>query len=213
MTPGECLCATVPEACYGSHGQLLDGGEGGSGGGGEEPDPGVRVALSGERLARYLAARGHLIDLLNNRESDCSKFLLAKLGLSGTRVARAVLGQRAFDGLLSTITMLRAGINSSRGLLADWRVSDFFSFGEPDPETNETSASAFYANPLYGADIRDVYYAPGALRAQMILHETLHYFLGITDTDLAARLGIDPGAISRDGTRVISWALRDGGCQ
>jgi len=32
MTPGECLCATAPEACYGDHGQLLDGGSGGGNG-------------------------------------------------------------------------------------------------------------------------------------------------------------------------------------
>jgi hypothetical protein len=93
------------------------------------------------------------------------------------------------------------------------RVNEFFEYAASQGGT-ETAAWAGYADPSDGgADLRDVYYAPGGIRAEIILHETLHYFLGVGDTELANRLGIPEATISEQGTRAISWALRDAGCR
>lgn len=172
---------------------------------GNQPQ-GVRVPLFGERLSLFVSERSRVLGFLNNRQSDCSKYLLSQLGISGRRVARAVLGQRPFDGTLSTITMLRAGLNSSTGLFSDMTVQDFLN------QTGALGAEAFYANPIFGASKLDVYYAPTGIWAPAILHETLHYFLGIDDTTLATRLQIPLEAIRDNGTQVITWKLRDAGC-
>jgi RHS repeat-associated protein len=198
MTPGECLCATVPEACYGKRKPIEDGG--GVGEGADEPR---RVPLFGDRLAQYQNQRARLIRVLKDATSDCSKYLLEKLGLSGSRVARSVRAQRAFDGMLSTISMVTAGLDRSQGMFSDMTVQEFFEQAQPEAKQAE------FASAAQGATIFDVYYAPSGLYAGAILHETLHYFLGISDENLAARLGVD---ISQ-GSRAISTAFRDAGCR
>lgn len=54
--------------------------------------------------------REGLLKLLRDKNSDCAKFLKDKVGVSASRIARTVRGQRAFDGTRSTITMGNAGL-------------------------------------------------------------------------------------------------------
>lgn len=133
-----------------------------------------------------------------------------QLGLSGSRIARTVSGQRAFDATSSTITMGNAGLDRQRGLFGDWTVQRFFA------EIGARAGSAGYATPDDGgATLLDVYYAPDGLRASTILHESLHAFFGEgipDDPELARRLGISREEFDAGG-HAIDSALERAGCK
>jgi len=89
-------------------------------------------------------------------------------------------------------------------------VQQFFT----DVLTQSGAASASYANGR-GASIRDTYFNPGAIRAEVILHETLHSFYGSTYEDdwvLAKQLGVSKSDFDTLGSNTISTALKNAGC-
>lgn len=99
--------------------------------------------------------------------------------------------------------MVPAGLERPSGMHSDLTVQEFFE------QSGAEAKQAEFANAALGATIFDVYYSSSGLYAGTRLHETLHYFLGIGDAELASRLGVD---ISQ-GSRAISWAFRDAGCR
>ncbi|HEV2707198.1 MAG TPA: hypothetical protein VGV59_14855, partial [Pyrinomonadaceae bacterium] len=168
---------------------------------------GTRAPLTGDNRTQYRNERDRLLNILKNSDS-CKAFLKDKLGLSASRIANAVRGQRAFDGTASTISTEAAGIQSSKGLFAGMSVQQFFETLTPD------AAAAVYASGR-GSTPRDVYYAPSGLNAATILHETLHTFYGSTypdDKSLATKLGVSDEDFNREGSRSINTALRNAGC-
>ena len=142
---------------------------------------------------------------LNDKNSACAKFLKEKLGLSATRVARAVKGIRPFNGVASMISMKDAGILPQSSSISHFSVAALFG-AKPDVQ----AVQARFASPDdRGATQLDIYFRAG-FRAQDILHETFHGFLGLSDAQLAARLGV---TLPADGTTgIISDALKNGGC-
>jgi len=176
-------------------------------------DSGQRVPLSGADREKYESELNRLLSNLANSE-PCQRFLREKLGLSANRIARAVRGQRAFDGRASTLSTVAAGLQPRKGLFADMTVQQFFT----DVLTPNGAASASYANgrgATRGATIRDTYFNPGAIRAEVILHETLHSFYGSTYEDdwvLAKQLGVSKSDFDTLGSDTISTALKNAGC-
>ena len=167
-----------------------------------------RVPLSGDNLQKYKNERDRLLRLLRDRNSECSKFLLSQLGLSGTRIARTVSSQRPFDATASTLSMGDAGLNPRIGLVSDFSVKDFFA------ESGASAGAAVYARSSTGATLRDVYYAPFGLYASSILHESLHIFFGpLNDPDLATRLGATSAEFETEGSLVINRILGEHGCR
>ena len=118
--------------------------------------------LNWDALAEYQNARDNLLNLLKDKKSDCAKFLLEKLDLSGSRVAKAVLGLRPFDGTQSTISMGEAGLVSLSGGIQFYnlQVKDVFA---SRPGTNAITAGSIRAR------FRDVYFRPGAITTPRIL--------------------------------------------
>jgi hypothetical protein len=88
-------------------------------------------------------------------------------------------------------------------------VKDFFETTQAD------AASAYlYATPDdKGAKTTDVYYGANGIYGAGILHETLHHFLGLTDTDIHNRLGIDKATRESRGTLAITDVLAKEGCK
>jgi YD repeat-containing protein len=167
---------------------------------------GDRVALSGEDLERYKQQRDHLVELLRDKGSDCSRFLKKQLGLNGSRLAKTVLGIRAFDGPASMISMGDAGLVPRN--YNGW------------PQHYLPTGTYFKVDPVYAATamfnkqrLGDVYFNPSGrysgITAPTILHESLHLFLGIVDDfKLEERLGLrDPD------THSITVALSNAGCK
>lgn len=116
--------------------------------------------------------------------SDCSKFLEKQFGINGSRIARTVRGQRAFDGQASTISMQDAGLLRPgtvaivEGVItrSTDSVSKFF-------EWRVASAQAGDARASTGATANDVYYLPLVFFEEQILHEALHTFLGSSGSE------------------------------
>ncbi|HEY0727603.1 MAG TPA: hypothetical protein VGD38_05990, partial [Pyrinomonadaceae bacterium] len=131
------------------------------------------------------------------------KFLREKLGLSSTRVARALKGIRPFDGTTSTLSLKDAGLLPLSGKGSSTSVASLFK----DPRLS--AARAAYATPDdRGATLRDIYFGY-IFRPQTILHETLHVFTGMNDERLAAALGVKLEGVETGG---ISEALKNAGC-
>lgn len=170
---------------------------------------GQRIALSGNDLTQYENERTRLVNLLKNRDSDIAKFLLKQLDLSSTRITKTVLGQRPFDGTLSTLTMKEAGLQPSNGIVADVAVDYYFSVYTPNAGT------AIYASSEdKGATLLDVYFSPSGLKASTILHESLHSFYGTTypdDKSLATKLGVSDADYSQNGSETIDKVLENNG--
>ncbi|HEX5887126.1 MAG TPA: RHS repeat-associated core domain-containing protein, partial [Pyrinomonadaceae bacterium] len=165
---------------------------------------GVRRPLDDIQKSIFDVSIKFLLARLNDKNSPCAKFLREKLGLSSTRVARALKGIRAFDGKTSTLTLKDAGLLplSERGSTTT-SVAALFR----DPNLN--AARAAYATPDdRGATLRDIYFGY-TFRPQTILHETLHFFTGMNDDRLAAALGVKLEGVETGG---ISEALKNAGC-
>jgi len=170
-----------------------------------------RVPLSGQDLAKYKSERESLVKLLKNKNSACTKFLMKTFNLSGSRIANTVLGQRAFDGTRSTISLGDAGLDRQQGVFNNYYPSVQAYFNANASTTR--AATAFYATPDdRGATPRDVYYAPIGIRASTILHESLHIFFGSRfpdDISLANHLGTS----LENNPFAIDHALERGGCK
>ena len=170
---------------------------------------GQRVPLSGDNLSKFRSERDRLLKLLRDKNSECAKFLRSQLGLSGTRIANTVLGQRPFDATASTLTMGAAGLQPRNGLVSDFAVNDFFQ------QAGSSAGTAVYARASQGATLRDGYYAPSGIVAPAILHESLHIFFGpnLNDPELAARLGGTQPEFEVEGSNLITRILGEHGCR
>ena len=147
---------------------------------------GVRGQLTGDRLNAYNNARAGALAALKNN-ADCKKFLLENFGLSASRVARAVRGQRAFDGLTSTINAADAGLVTHSDPRAGYQVKDLFT---PTGKGIIGALQAGYASREdRGATQRDIYFGYYGFEASTIIHETLHSFTGLDDDALDAKAG------------------------
>jgi len=174
------------------------------------PQRSGRVPLSGEKLDEYLKARESLLSLLEDDDSDCSKYLKKTLGVTGSRVARTVRNQRPFNGDASTLSLEDAGIlprnsvTSEEGIVISSKmpVNEFFALRVA------IAASAGFARRSTGADARDVYFAPVIFTEEEILHESLHILLGASDADLKKRKG-DLGALAAAGCNSLGHAYRE----
>jgi hypothetical protein len=167
---------------------------------------GTRSSLWGNNLNQYNKEKERLINQLKNRKSPCAEFLKEKLGLSSTRVAKAVGGMRAFDGGTSTVTMGNAGLLPRSDPNSNLLVGLYFAGGGGK---KVDAMTAMFATPDdRGATLRDVYFGD-SFDGATILHESLHFFTGMSDKALAKKLGVD---ISDGDTTKISTALKDGGC-
>jgi len=167
-------------------------------------DANGRAPLNPLQKITYDANVALLLLYLKDKNSACAKFLKAKLGISGTRLARTVEGIRPFNGYASTISIKNAGLLPQRSTLSSYSVAALFA------ATGASAAQAGFATrDDRGARQLDIYFG-SVFKSQDILHETLHAFLGLSDAQLAARLGVvvQPGV----DTSAISDALRDGGC-
>jgi len=122
---------------------------------------------------------------------------LNKLGISGSRIARTVRGQRAFDGSTSTITAGNAGLLPATDPRANQTVSHLLATDPRSP----TAAQAGYARASTGASLNDVCYKPEYFFFEsQILHESLHTFLGanLSDTDMK-KIGADQTSLGNAG--------------
>jgi hypothetical protein len=152
-----------------------------------------RIPLTGDGLDRFKEDRTELLKLLRNRKSDCAKYLMKTLGLSASRVADAVLGQRVFDGTASTLSMEDAGLlprgysssKSGFALSSTMSVQSFFAL------PIAAAVTAKFIKVGTGATLRDVYYNPNNIDQVTILHETLHMFLGQDDPGLGVKANYD----------------------
>lgn len=153
-------------------------------------------------LSRYTEVRDRLVKLLRDKNSDCAKFLRDKVGVSGSRVARTILGQRAFDGMASTISLEGAGIlpRGSSTMIGNQTVLSIASVAEFFARGAFEAVQASHARASTGATLNDVYYSKGSLFDAVILHEALHTLLGASDPQLDAR-------------HADAMSLQEGGCR
>jgi RHS repeat-associated protein len=173
---------------------------------------GESVRLSGEANRRFMEESDRLRTILKDPNSSCSRFLLKTLGLKGSRIAKTVKNQRAFDATLSTLTLREAGIQPSIGILSDTPVNEFFAM---NPGV-DAAAAVFADSSDSGAQPFDVYYQPSSINATVILHESLHVFYGAqfpNDFALASALGVSPEEYASFGSRSINRVLAAAGCQ
>ncbi len=167
---------------------------------------GVRVPLQGTKLANFNSEVGRLVFLLQLPASDCSRFLTLHLGndARGSFLLDAVLSQRAFDGELSTISLKDAGISPLEPTI---QVNEFLGLTQADAIRTDSYRQGFFATE------KDVYYSSSGIKAPVILHETLHYYLGLGDMELADKFGLTAEWNRTKDSRIISNALADGGCK
>jgi hypothetical protein len=159
--------------------------------------------LTGYKLVIFNSAREILEAQLKDPNSACAKFLKDTLGFSGSRIAKALRGMRAFDGEASTITLGDAGLLPHTHKDANTRTSNYFA------TPLLVAAQARYASSEdRGASPRDVYFGVSFF-ARDVLHEVLHIFTGLDDKGLAARLGVE---VSDTDTSAISTVLKNAGC-
>src|SRR6185295_16493221 len=167
-----------------------------------------RVPLSGSALEDYIARRDRLLQLLNDPNSSCAKYLKNVVGVSGSRVARTVRAQRPFDGTKSTLTLAEAGILGP-GSSAEIEGVNISSSDTVSSFFNHPLASAVHAGAARastGATLRDVYYSPGSTEEYTILHEALHTLLGAKDSELNAR-GADVNSLMKAGCNSTGTAI------
>lgn len=145
----------------------------------------MRGQLTGDRLNAYNNAHAGALAALKN--ADCKKYLLDTFGLSASRLAKAVRGQRAFDGLTSTISAADAGLVPHFDSRAGYQVKDLFT---PTGKGIIGAIQAGYASPEdRGASQRDIYFGYYGFEASTIIHETLHSFTGLDDDALDKKVG------------------------
>ncbi|HEX8140108.1 MAG TPA: lamin tail domain-containing protein [Pyrinomonadaceae bacterium] len=168
------------------------------------------VRLSGAYMELFKLARARALQLLNDPNSDCYKFLISK-GFTPGEISKAAQNLKdhvPYDALKST------------------NMEDFGGFSRPVnkgfEELRSRSQNGQYPNAATGSLSRNTYYTLGGLKTSVEIHETFHRILdgptrvtgaveGIGDDALKGRLGINdpPGASSES----IDKALEDGGCK
>ncbi len=168
-------------------------------GGGDPPNSG-RAPLTGDMLSRFTETRDRLVKLLRDKNSDCAKFLRDKVGVSGSRVARTILGQRAFDGAASTISLEDAGTlpRGSYTTVGNQNIQSTASVSEFLARGGGSAVQASYARASTGATFNDVYYLGIGIHGSTILHEALHTLLGASDEALDKK-GADVVSLTKAG--------------
>jgi hypothetical protein len=124
------------------------------------------------------------LDALKNN-ADCKKFLLEKLGINASRLAKAVGGQRAFDGLTSTISAA-SGYRTAFGFACNYQVllrSDGQQHHRCYPSRLRQSRGP------RGDTKRRVLRLLWLRSLIKIIHETLHSFTELDDDQLIEKLG------------------------
>ena len=139
---------------------------------------------------------------------------LIGFGIDPAQALESVNMQRAYDGNKSQISYLEAGLIPPELADSSNRFQNSCISGEFKYKGKNLGAmTATYPNQLPPsqttvADRSDVYYGDN-FSAASILHEALHSLLGLSDDELAKKLGnID---ISK-GSKKISKALQKNGC-
>ena len=167
---------------------------------------GVSVAgkaqLTKQQRQEYDRTKSDAKKKLNSFE--CKDFLI-RHGLQFQNVVNALDWQRPFNGLLSTITAVKAGLAKPGFLIANDPVQKLFSY---------ISANAMA--PLFSKAARfDVYLNLGlGYDGLTLVHEALHSATGLNDINLAFKLtgklfGEQQGS---EASRAISDSLRGNGC-
>jgi RHS repeat-associated protein len=162
---------------------------------------GVATNLSTKAQQKFDKAK----EKINKKLQDsfkCRSFLLMS-GLSPESVSNALNLQQPFDALRSTLTMARAGLLPGTSAYGSIAVNTFF--------TNNRfykAITAVYAGNSV-IDRSPVYYTGGGLKGSTILHEVLHSLTGLSDSDLAARLGV---TVTSSNTSAISKILKKNDC-
>jgi hypothetical protein len=160
-------------------------------------------------LSLFKLAQARALQLLNDPNSDCYKFLISK-GFTPDEIAKTAKNLKdhvPYDALKST------------------NIEDF---GTYDRAVNKAFNEKFkifgkYDNAATGAVSRDTYYTRGGLKTSVAIHETFHRVLdgptrvtgqviSIEDDALGQRLGLPQGATTSS-SEVIDKTLEDGGCK
>ncbi|HEV8431029.1 MAG TPA: RHS repeat-associated core domain-containing protein, partial [Pyrinomonadaceae bacterium] len=110
---------------------------------------------------------------------SCKKFLLEH-GINPKALLGAINKQRAFDGLKSTLTALKAGLVPRGDAMASWTVKKVFEIKDPIAATGSHRLATRY----------DVYYGNGMGNpVTTVIHEALHSLTRLNDFDLAVKIG------------------------
>ncbi|MBK7705896.1 MAG: RHS repeat protein [Acidobacteria bacterium] len=184
----------------------------------DDHDPNLgKVALSGKKLGKYENGRSKLRKKLAE-SAKCRNFLLSK-GIDPDDLLETVNKQIAWDGELSTISRLNAGLIDStvdlskpeNASYANGPVQNNFI---PNRGTIYLAWTAFYSRyqimELDWMGRREVYFGKKGLNSGTILHEAIHSMTGMGDPELANLLGVKirPG----EDTHSITKILRKNDC-
>ena len=141
------------------------------------------VALSGDRLKEYVAARNKA----RNLSDTCKKFLQG-LGIENPNDVLGALGkQRAFDGMASTLSLDAAGLQKGNPL----SVAEAFGAAKEDREKG-IIGPLYAMTAIEGGDRTryNVYFSDMPITADTVLHEAIHSLTKLDDDALAKAAGV-----------------------
>jgi RHS repeat-associated protein len=155
-----------------------------------------KVPLRGKELKDYVTVVGNALKRLKDKKSDCYKFLKEK-GFDPERIYRKLRKNTPYD--ITRSTNSAADINR---LYVQYTIKGLFN-GPNAPLSGTRAATS--------ASGRNVYYDPSGIRVSTMIHETIHQTSGITDPDLAKKIGVSNEDYQKEHS--IDDALEKGGCK
>ena len=153
---------------------------------------GKSQGLSGDRKKEWERSRERAKEALKTKK--CQDFL-GTLGLKADDVKKALEKQKAFDGMLSTISMDAAGLHKGNFL----SVAQVFQAVKEDRERGLGVAVHAVTAIEGGEKTRyHVYFSDLPITADIVLHEAIHSASLLDDDQLAARAKVPVGSESSD---------------